>query len=42
MTPASPRTHQRPRLHERLGVPVETALILGCILFAIVIAWWAA
>jgi len=25
-------------MHERLGVPVETALILGCILFAIVIA----
>ncbi|WP_261943917.1 hypothetical protein [Rhodococcus erythropolis] len=41
MTPASPRTH-RPRLPERLGVPVEPALILGCILSAIVIAWWAA
>jgi hypothetical protein len=39
MTPASPRTH-RPRLHERLSVSVETALILGCTLTAI--AWWAA
>ncbi|BDQ23941.1 hypothetical protein RQN9TF_32300 (plasmid) [Rhodococcus qingshengii] len=29
-------------MHERLGVPVEPALILGCILIAIGIAWWAA
>ncbi|MFK4363043.1 hypothetical protein ABH939_006578 [Rhodococcus sp. 27YEA6] len=41
MTPASPRTH-RPRLHERLGTSVETALIFGCTLSAIVIVWWAA
>lgn len=39
MTPALPRTHQRPRLHERRGVSVETSLILGCTLSAIVIAW---
>ena len=41
MTPAQPRSNRR-RMHERLGVPVETALILGCILSAILIAWWAA
>jgi hypothetical protein len=29
-------------MHEWLGVPVESALILGCILFALAIAWWAA
>lgn len=42
MTPAPPRSNRRKRMQEQLGVSVETALILGCILFAIVIAWWAA
>lgn len=40
MTPH--RTNRRKRRHELLGMTVETAVILGCIISALAIVWWAA
>lgn len=40
MTPH--RVNRRKRMHELLGMAVETALVLGCILSAILVLWWAA
>ena len=42
MTPPPRRTNRRKRIHEWLNTAAETAVVLGCILFAIVIVWWAA
>ena len=42
MTPPPRRTTRRKRIHELLGMAAETTVILGCILSAIAIVWWAA
>ncbi|MCW2295508.1 hypothetical protein [Rhodococcus erythropolis] len=42
MTPPQPDSNRRKRTHARFGMAAETAVVLGCILAAIVIVWWAA
>ncbi|MDV8071314.1 hypothetical protein R4P64_32905 [Rhodococcus sp. IEGM 1366] len=42
MTPLTPRTHRRKRGPELLDMAAETAVVLGCILSAIIVVWWAA
>ncbi|OFV78602.1 hypothetical protein [Rhodococcus erythropolis] len=42
MTPPSPRASRRKRPHEWLGMASETAVILGCVMCAVAIVWWAA
>ena len=42
MTPPPRRTTRRKRTHAWLGMAAETTVILGCIISAIGIVWWAA
>ncbi|MFK4362791.1 hypothetical protein ABH939_006326 [Rhodococcus sp. 27YEA6] len=42
MTAPPPRIDRRKRVRKFLGARSEIAVILGCILFALVIVWWAA